>query len=66
MNWVLNFKRKLIVLLGGYTRDEVEKLYFAGIKDGRLSVDSFKFKTNYFNPPHVLDEYDKTRSNRNC
>lgn len=66
MNWVLKLLCKLIVLLGGYTRDEVEKLYLVGVKDGRLSVDSFKFKTNYFNPPKVLDEYDKTRSNRNC
>lgn len=61
MNWVLKLKHKVIVLLGGYTRDEVEKLYFLGIKDGRYSL------PNYYKPSHtVIDDYDKTRSNRNC
>lgn len=61
MNKLTKIKESVIIFLGGYTREEIKKLYFIGVKEGRESVDSLKFKTNYFNPENVISQYDIIR-----
>ena len=61
MNRLTRIKERIIIFLGGYTREEIKKLYFIGVKEGRESVNSLNFNTNYFNPDNVVDQYNKMR-----
>ncbi len=61
MNTLTKIKERIIIFLGGYTREEIKKLYFVGVKEGRESVNSLNFNTNYFNPDNVVDQYNKIR-----
>ena len=40
-----------------YTKSDMESFYWQGVVDGRASVDSLKFVTNYFNPSEALVEF---------
>ena len=55
-------KNRIIFLLGGYSKKEMEAIWFMGVSEGRLSVDSLKFNTNYFHPGNAITQYDKNRS----
>ena len=66
MTWVLKIKNKLIVFLGGYTREEIKHIFFVGVKDGSNAHKPIDFDSNYYNPEEVIKQYDKSRSNRNC
>ena len=66
MNWVLKHKYKVRKYFNWYTSEDMKEIWINGVDVGRESVDSYKFKTNYFNPTEALIRYDKTRSNRNC
>jgi hypothetical protein len=66
MNWVHKLKHKIRKYFNWYTYEDMQDIWINGVDTGRDSVDSYKFKTNNFNPTEALDEYNKTRSNRNC